>query len=162
MTEQGAESRTRVECPAAKDPAVRSFIISGILIAFGVWCFVEAYVMNKYPLGEGFNQKLNYYFNHIGGIAFPLVGLFPLVYGVVFLRRRLVADEAGIGYQGRETIPWPSVKTLDTRQARKGIIKLIYEVGGARKVLVLDSMKLQNFRDLALLVEKKTTGAERI
>lgn len=143
----------RVECPAAKDPAVRLFILAAMLIGFGVWCFHDAYLGGKYPYPEDakLNELMNYYFNHIGGIALPLAGLVPLIWGIVFLRRRLVATADGIGYAGRPPIPWQNVTRLDaTDLPRKEILRLHY--GGA-KPLVLDGWKLTRFKDLVAFVE---------
>lgn len=149
---------TRVECPPARDPAVRLFIFAGMLLAFGIWCFIDAFVRGKYPLpAEAFTwKKINLffapYFNHIGGIVLPLGGLVPLAMAVRFLTRKLVADEAGIGYAGATQTPWHAVTRLDAGDLRdKGILRL--ETAAAKPV-VLDSWKLENFKALVAFVEQ--------
>ena len=39
--DQPQEIPTRVECPAAKDPAVRLCILAALLLAFGIWCLTD-------------------------------------------------------------------------------------------------------------------------
>jgi len=167
MSEQAQDQQapTRVECRASKDPAVRRFIFAAILLALGVYCLVDAYILKKYPYPKGGSSDVNaymaYLFNHYGPFLFVPAGLALVVSAVVFLRRRLVADEEGIGYVGKERIPWTAVRSLDTARLReKGILGLRYDVGGEEKAMVLDSWKLQNFRELVMLVEKKAPAAE--
>jgi hypothetical protein len=148
----------RVECPAAKDPAVRRFILAGIIMGLGIWCFIDSYVwptVSKSELGE-FNKMLKYYFNHIGAFALTLGALIPLIGGIRMLKSTLVADESGIGYVGSRQIPWSAVKHLDASNlADKGILRLQYDMGQGEQTLVLDSWKLQNFKPLVALVEQK-------
>lgn len=163
MNEQthGQEVPTRVECPAAKDPAVRLFILAAVLIAGGLWCFLDGYVRGLPKKRETINEQATYYLNHVGGIVFPLAGLVPLAWGVVFLRRKLVADEEGIGFLGKAKVPWSAVRSLDTsRLAGKGILTLRHDHGGQDGRLVLDGWKLQNFRELVALVEKMAAPGE--
>jgi len=152
------EVPSQVECPAARDPAVRLFIFAFILIGFGVWCFYDAYVLGKYKLADNMdvNAWAGFFLNRVGGVAFPLVGLIPLAMGIVHLRRKLVADADGIGYVGKDKIAWSAVRALGSEQlASKGILHVRYDAGGQEKVLTLDGWKLQNFRDLVLLLESK-------
>ena len=158
---QSQESPRQVECPAAKDPAVRLFIFAAILIGFGAWCFIDGYVKEGPSLDEikGINQHFTYYLNHGGGIVFPIAGLVPLVWGVVFLRRRLIADDEGVGYAGKDKLAWSDVKSLDSSKlAGKGILKLLYVSEGRERAFVLDGWKLQNFQALVAMVEKKVGG----
>jgi hypothetical protein len=158
---QSQEVPTSVECPAAKDPAVRLFIVSAMLIGGGIWCFLDGYIKHKPAKVETVNEIATYYTNHVGGILLPLLGLIMLIWGIVFLRRRLVADQDGIGYVGKEKIPWTAVRSLDTgKLASKGILRLRYDSEGTEAVLVLDGWKLQGFRELVMLVEKKVKPAE--
>ncbi len=162
---QNQQTPTRVECRAAKDPAVRRFIFAAILLGFGIYCSVDAYILKKYPHPKGgssdVNAYLTYLLNHYGPFLFVPAGLALVVSAVVFLRRKLVADEEGIGYVGKERIPWTAVRSLDTAKLRdKGILGLRYDAGGEEKTMVLDSWKLQNFRELVTLVEKKAPAAE--
>jgi len=144
----------RVECPPARDPAVRLFIMAGMLLAFGLWCYYEAFVLGKFklPPEPGINDLFGYYLNHWGTVVLPLGGLVPLVMGIRFLRRVLVADAEGIRMPGSPAITWKDVKRLDaTDLAGKGFLRLDY---GQAKPLVLDSWKLQNFKALVAFIEK--------
>ncbi len=161
---QNEEVPTSVECPAAREPAVRLFIVAGILIGFGLWCFVDVHVRGKYPWKEDANtsEVFSYWFNQGGAFVFPLLGLIPLGLAAASLRRKLVADEEGIGYVGKEQIAWSAIRSLDAAKlADKGILRLDYEAGGGQKTLKLCNWKLQNFRALVLLVEKKVPAAKQ-
>lgn len=153
------EVPSRVECPAKKDPAVRWFIMAGMLLVFGVYCFIDHFIRGKYPYADpsaDLNAYLKYVFNHYGAIVFNAAGLVLLVLGVAALRRRLIADQEGIGYVGKEKLPWSAFTGIDSADlADKGILRLGYAAGGKTETLVLDSWKLQNFRDLIALVEAK-------
>lgn len=146
----------RVECAAARDPAIRVFVIAAMLIGFGAWCFYDAYVKGSYPADkvETFNDALSYWFNHAGAFVFPALGLIPLVMGAAMLRRRVVADGEGIGFAGKARIAWGDVTRLDaSRWDPKGILVLI-SADDAK--LVLDEWKLDktNFRTLVAFVEQ--------
>jgi len=144
----------RVECPPARDPAVRLFIMTGMLLVFGLWCFYDHYIVGhyQYPKDGNVNDAARYYFNHWGGIILPLGGLVPLALGIRFLRRVLVADAEGIRVPGSPAIAWKDVKRLDaTDLAGKGFLRLDY---GQAKPLVLDSWKLQNFKAMVAFIEK--------
>ena len=156
--EQNNEAPTRVECPASKDPAVRLFIVAGMLIVAGVYCFVDHFIMGKYQYPDPYelNAYLKYLFNHYGVFVFLPPGVIALIWGIILLRRKLLADEDGIGYAGKEKIPWAAVRSLDSSDlADKGILRLRYEADGQEMTLKLDKWKLQNFRSLVLLLEKK-------
>lgn len=146
---------SKVECPATTEPSIRFFIIAAMCIGFGAWCFYEAYVVGDGGKDYG-NDIFNKYFNHVSGIALPILGLVPLIWGIIMLRRRLLADEEGIGYVGKEKIPWSAARSLDTgKLADKGILYLHYDAGGGERMMTLDSYKLANFRNLVGLVERK-------
>lgn len=143
----------RIECPPARDPAVRLFIMAGMLLLFGLWCFYDAYIKGAYPYPPDgdVNKLAKYYFNHVGGIALPLAGLVPLVLGLRFLKRIVVADAESISVPGTPAVAWKDIKRLDaTDLPGKGILRLEY---GQDKPLVLDSWKLQNFKKLVAFVE---------
>ncbi|MCK4625098.1 MAG: hypothetical protein KAV00_07305 [Phycisphaerae bacterium] len=155
---QSDEIPTKVECLATREPAVRLFIVAGILIGFGLWCAFDVHVKKKYEWKENANtsEVFSYWFNHGGAVVFPLLGLIPLGMAVVSLRRKLLADDEGIGYVGKKKIPWSAVSSLDAAKlADKGIIHLHYKTDGTEGILTLDGWKLQNFRSLVQLVEKK-------
>ena len=156
---------TRVECAAAKDPAVRLFIGAAGLLGFGGWCFYDAFLAggeySTLPANATLNQMLGYWFNHGGAILFPILALIPLVLAALFLRRRIVADAEGIGYVGKDKIAWDTVEKLDTsRWESKGIL-VIRAAGDAS--LTLDEWKLdkKHFRDLIALVENSVPPEAR-
>ena len=162
MTETDSlpQAPQRVECPAAKDPAVRLFILAAMLVGFGVWCFIEGVVHKKYPYeaGDDINALLNHVLNVYGGFVLVPLGLVAAVWGVVFLRRTLVADEAGIGYQGKEHVAWERISKLDASRLKgKGLLELHYDDAK----LTLDSWKLQNFQDLVRVVEANVPEEKR-
>jgi len=150
----------RVVCPAARDPAVRLFIVAGMLIIFGAWCAYDSFIAGKYPYPDdgNVNDVAKFYFNRGGGIVLPIAGAVPLVWALVCLKRKLVADAAGIGYEGKPPIPWDSVTGLDaTLLEEKGILKVNH---GGGKTLVLDSWKLTNFKALVAFVEARVGGPD--
>ena len=149
---------TSVECSAAKDPAVRLFIVAGMALGAGIYCGVDHFIRKMYPYPDPYelNAYLKYIFNHYGTFVFSMSGIILFVWAIVFLRRKLVADEEGIGYVGKEKISWNSVISLDSSQlADKGVLRLVHKAGGGQKTLKLCSWKLQNFRSLVLLLENK-------
>jgi hypothetical protein len=154
MNESPAETKPdRVECPAAMDPAVRLFIVAAMLLGFAAWCYVEK---EKYPAPAAWdwshvNEAGNYVLNNFGPYVFGPVGLVFLAWGVVFLRRRLIADQEGIGYVGQRKVPWDRITKLDAGMLKnKGILSVHCS---EQDKLVLDSWKLKNFRDLVAFVE---------
>ncbi|MBS3734008.1 MAG: hypothetical protein KGY99_03690 [Phycisphaerae bacterium] len=157
----GSETPRKITCPATKDPAVRLFIGAAMMIGFGVWCWTD---LGSFPKPDvpfsikSINPWSGYLFNHIGAYVLLPLGLVPLLWGIVFLRRRLVADEEGVGYAGREKIAWRQIETVDaTKLKDKGILVLH---AGKRK-LKLDSWKLQNFKELVAFVETHAPDAAR-
>ena len=150
-----APQSERIECPPARDPAVRLFIIAAMLLLFGGWCFYEHYIAGNYQKPTDPDASVNlwagYFLNAWGAIVFTLGGLIPLFLGIRFLRRIVVADARGINYPGQGDLAWKDVKKLDADDlADKGILRLEY---GSDKTLVLDSWKLQNFKALVAFVE---------
>ncbi|MBN1941667.1 MAG: hypothetical protein JW849_00060 [Phycisphaerae bacterium] len=145
----------RVEASAARDPAIRLGIAAVMLIAMGLWCLHDR---DKYDPPDAWdlkhiNEASKYAFNAYGVFAFTPPGVVLGLWALRFLRRKLIADQDGIGYLGKEKIPWGSITNVDTSQAKsKGILKLFY---GDGKKLTLDSWKLTNFRELISLVESK-------
>ena len=115
METESSASVNRVECTAARDPAVRLFILALMMLMFAAWCYVEAYVQKKYPYPDpwNINAYANYALNHYGPFVFGPPGLVVLVHAIVFLRRRLIADEEGIGYAGKGKLRWDRVDCLD-------------------------------------------------
>lgn len=148
----------RVECPAAKDPSVRLFIGAAMALVFGVLMVYDAYIAKKCPYPDssksnpyGINAWSNHALNHYGPFIFLPGGLVLAWWGVVALRRVLVADGEGIGYRGKERHAWGDITSVDaSRLKTKGILVLHF---GPSARLVLDSWKLVGFRDLVAFVE---------
>lgn len=155
--EQGSVSGVpqRVEAGATRDPAIRLGIAAIMLIGMGFWCFLDR---DKYEKPEAWDMKhindvAKYAFNAYGVFVFMPPGVVLGVWALLFLRRKLIADQDGIGYAGKKKIPWGNITKVDTSQAKsKGILKLQY---GEGKTLTLDNWKLTNFRELISLVESK-------
>lgn len=146
---------SRVECAAARDPAIRLLIAAAMLIGMGLWCFLDRDRYDPPPAWDRkhINEASKYVFNAYGVFVFTPPGVVLAIWTVIFLRRRLLADAEGIGYVGKEKIPWSAIVSLDASQARsKGIVVLHY---GEGKKLVLDNWKLTNFRELISLVESR-------
>ena len=145
----------RIECPPAKDPAVRWFIFAAMMLGFAVYTIYDHYILGNYPKPDPYalNPYLKYLFNHYIPYLLAPLGLISLIAAVRHLMRKLVADTEGIGYAGKGNIPWDRITKLDaTRLKEKGILTLEH---GQDQKLVLDSWKLQNFRQLVAFIEKK-------
>jgi hypothetical protein len=147
---------TSVTCPASKDPAIRTFIMAAMLVGIGIWCWMDAVNPNIYPYPkawdiENINDAAGYAFNHwTPWVALP-IGAFIALRGFMALRLVLTADADGLGYAGKDKRPWDKITALDASKLKdKGILTVEYEGG---EELVLDSWKLQNFRDLVGVVE---------
>ena len=148
-----------VECAPTTEPAVRWFIFAAITIGAAIYCWLDR---GNYPAPETWdldhiNEITGHLFNHYGPYLFAPLGLLAIAMAVVHLRSRLIADEEGIGYAGKQKHTWDQVKKLDVSALKaKGILYLTLDDGSEMK---LDSWKLQNFRDLVALIEKKVPGA---
>ena len=145
----------QIKCLPTKDPAIRILALAVMLLVFGVWCFLDR---AKYPAPKAWdfqhiNEASKHAMNNYGPILLIPLGLIFGGMGVRYLMRRLIADETGIGYAGKEKIAWDAITELDAEKLKsKGILYLRY---GDDKSLTLDSWKLTNFRDLVTLVESK-------
>ena len=153
----------KVECRSTKDPAIRIFIITGMFLGFGSWCFLEAHILKKYeyaPLSwENLNKWSSWVLNYCGPFIFIPVGVIFLILGILFIRRRLVADQEGIGYAGKTKLKWVDISQLDAKRLKsKGIVALNHEGGK----LVLDSYKLTDFKNLLKLIEQKIPQDKQI
>jgi len=152
MTETpAATEKQRVECPATKDVTVTRLIIAAVLIGVGVWCLIDR---GNYPqpvpweMGKG----MGYILNNFGPFVFIPAGLAAIAWGLAAMKRRLVADEEGIGYVGKQKVPWKEIKCLDASRLEEiQIVRLIH--GQDEKVMRLDGVKLGNFRELLAFVE---------
>ncbi|MGA2265643.1 MAG: hypothetical protein ABSH10_04350 [Phycisphaerae bacterium] len=153
MNDAEQSAAGRVICPAAKDPAVRVLIGAAMALGLGLWMGYDAYVANKYPYPHPYNinDYAKYVLNHYGPFVLVPIGLALVVWAVVMLRRVLVADGEGLGYEGGAKHLWATVTSVDAALlASKGILVLGLQ-GGAK--LVLDAWKLRNFKELVAFVE---------
>ena len=136
MSETNTED-VRVECQATRDPAIRLFIAAALFLGFAAWCFYEGHILDKYeykPYAEDINKFSTWALNYYGPFIFAPPGLVLALWGMLYLRRRLIAE----------------VKQLDATQLKsKGILTLVHENGE----LKLDSWKLTNFKPLVAFVE---------
>ena len=151
----------QVTAPASTEPAVRLFIMAAMLLGIGLWCLYDGYFTDQFKSGppDELNPYLNYAFNRYGPFVFIPVGLVFLVLGLLGMRKTIVADQEGIGYEGKARIPWSNVTGMDASKLKdKGILKLHYHEGGGKVELVLDSYKLKNFKELVRLVEAKVSA----
>jgi len=152
------QGQERVVCPSSHERAVRLFIVAGILIGFGVYCFVDAFVRGKYPhvrLSEDLNGWAEWAFNFFGTFVFTGLGVIPLVIAIASLNHTMIADAEGIGYVGKTKTPWSSVVSLDASQLQKKQI-LSLECPGGRRIK-LDGYKLRNFKELVAFVERRVS-----
>jgi len=146
-------SPSRIEAKPATDPLVRLLAAMAMFLGFAIYCAVDA----EDPPAAWDLQHINEassYALHVGGpFVFGIIGLVLAGMAIRFVRRRLVADETGLGYLGREKIAWDAITEIDAKTLQsKGILKLRHHPD---KTLTLDSWKLTNFRELVALVERK-------
>jgi hypothetical protein len=152
----------RVECPPNNDPGVRLFIAAGLLLAMGIYCVIDiargayGYVSPS----EDINAFGKWAFNFGGQFAFSIPGLVLLVWGVMFFRRKCVADAEGIHYAyfSSQPILWSEIERIDASQLRgKGLLKVHATEG---RNITLDSWKLKNFKPLVAFVEQHVDAAK--
>jgi hypothetical protein len=146
---------TRVECRASNDPFVRRLLISVMILGGATWITVDHYVMGNYTKRADFNDNVAFLFNHYLPFVLAPLGLVLLGRALVEYTRRLVADEKGIGYAGKEPIVWGQITRIDAALlGPKGLLILHYTQDGQEKTLKLDSYYFRNFRDIVTLVER--------
>ena len=146
---------TRVVCPAVLDLAIRPLVLAVALIAFGIWCAMDQ--QPHKPFDDDMNSWLTWAMNFYGQFAFPAIGLIPLYFGVRVLRRKMVADEQGVGFEGKEKIAWSAVTGLDASELKsKQILVLIHSQG---QRYTLDGFDLRNFRQLVDFIEARVPHA---
>ena len=142
-------SGSRVVCRAAQDLVVRPAILAAALVAFGIWCALDQ--KDYQPFATDMNAWLTWAMNFYGQFVFSALGLIPLYFAIRAHRRRLVADEAGIGYQGKQSIPWSDVTGLDAGELEAK--QILHVLHGRGERFTLDGFNLQNFAELVTFVE---------
>jgi hypothetical protein len=146
------KSPAEVECPAANDPGVRMFIVAAMCIAFAVWCFMDPNKQQpKYWDMDHATDVARYVTNAIMPYVLAPIGVLLVIWGIVYMGRRLIADDEGIGYDGKQKIRWNEFKKMDASKLKKGLLYLYY--GPDEKKLTLDSWKLKNYKPLIEFVE---------
>ena len=155
---------TRVECRASNEPFVRQLIIVAMILGGAVWIHLDPSENGHAWKPGDLNNNLSFLYNYYLPCVLAPLGLAFL--GWVFFQhsRRLVADEKGIGFAGKEQIAWGRVTRIDAALlASKGLLTLHYvqdgpagqeNSGNAEKTLKLDSYKFHNFRDLVAFAER--------
>jgi hypothetical protein len=146
------ESPNRVECPAANDPGVRMFIVAAMCIGFAVWYYLDSNkAVPKHWDWEHVSEVAGYVTNAIMPYVLAPIGLLMIIWGIVYMGRKLIADDEGIGYDGKQKIRWNEFKKMDAAKLKKGLLYLYY--GPDEKKLTLDSWKLKNYKQLIEFVE---------
>jgi hypothetical protein len=158
MTENSSAAGTaRVECPTAKDPYIRMLIVGIVMIGWGLLSGYDALVKkdNSGNRVYSLDNKPSHFLFNLGMFGLlPPAGIVALVWAQRIRRRRLVADEEGLGYVGREKIAWGRLQRLVPRG--KGLLDVYYAAAdGTQRRLKLDSWMLKNFNDLAKFIEAK-------
>ncbi len=146
----------QVECTATRETAVRMFIIAAMLLGLGAYCVYDGYIVDKYPykpFDEDINAWATWAFNQYGPYVFIPAGLIVIFFAIRSLRRRLIADDDGIGYAGKDKIPWGQITALDASVLQSK--QILYLRHGQDKKLALDGYKLNNFRDLVAFIEER-------
>ena len=151
-TGNGPAASKRVECRAAKDPAVRLFIIAAMLIGVGLWCLTDWRERPEAWDARHINEVSGYLLNNWGPFLFLPGGLVVVYWAIRFLRRVLIADGEGVGYAGKDRISWDKIEKVDATELPQGFLRIEHDGG---EVLTLDSWKLQNFRDLVAFLETR-------
>ena len=149
---------TRVICPSVRDLVVRPLILAVGLVGFGIWC---AFDQQEYaPFDKDMNTWLTWAMNYYGQFAFTALGMIPLYFAVRAMRRRLVADETGVGFQGKETVAWSSVTGLDASELKGK--QILYLLHGQGQRYTLDGFDLRNFAELVAFVEDHVPQAAAV
>ncbi|MFP4107334.1 MAG: hypothetical protein ACLFVU_14785 [Phycisphaerae bacterium] len=153
MSASSSGSSERVVCPASKDTAVRLFIGAGILIGFAIYCFVDAVPKPETMAWNGgdINATLEWILHAYGPWVFTPPGILLIVLAILSLRKKLIADEEGIGYEGRKRYAWDDFTAVDATELKTKDILVLK--AGSDDQLVLDGYKLTNFKQLVAYVE---------
>jgi hypothetical protein len=149
-----AETKPLV-CSVMRDPVVRMAIAVAMFIGFAVYCRVD--VEDKPTVWDlkHINDVAKWGLHVYGPYAFGVPAAAWAVWTVMFIRRKLIADEDGIRYRyfNSDPIAWEDITRVDASKLKsKGIVVLHYGRGGK---MTLDSWKLSNFKQLVALIETK-------
>ncbi len=155
----GGQPAARVECSASNDPFVRRLIIAAMMLGGAVWILLDPSESGHTWKPGDLNNDLSFLYNFYLPYVMIVLGLVLLGWSLLAHSRRLVADEKGIGFAGKEPIAWGRLTRIDaTLLVSKGLLILHYTPAGrdqGEKSLKLDSYSFRNFRDLAAFVERQ-------
>lgn len=151
------QAPSQAEAPAAFDVALRPFIVAAMTLGFGVWCVIDAYVRNLYPYSKyeesgNINDYMSFAFNHYAPFVLIPIGLLALVYGIVLLQRKAVADEQGLFKTGHDKIAWNQITRLDASKLASDKSLVIHH--GQGQTLVLHGRDHRNFADLVAVIDR--------
>jgi len=134
------------------------FIVAIMLIGFGAYCAYDAFLATENGEAKYSPEKnaANYYFNVVCGVVLPPAGMVPLIWGLLMLRRKFIADQEGLGYVGKPKVAWSRVNKLVERGA--GQLDVFHDAADGQEagVLQIDSWKLKHFAELIALIDAKT------
>ncbi len=146
---------TQLVCSPTSDPAVKPFIIAAMTLGFAGYDIYDHYILGNFPKPDPYNlnDHLKYLFNHYIPYLLIPIGLVAIVIGLRNMRRKLVADEKGIHYDGAN-VAWDEIEELDASQLKdKQILGVVY---GGGKRLTLEAWKLKSFRELVAFIEARS------
>ena len=161
MTES---TTTLIECKSTRDPLLRLGFLVAMLVGFGLWCVYEMNLIDGAPkysyksMSDDFNTWATWAFNFYGQFVFTGLGLLLAWKALKFKNQVLTADDAGVGYVGREKIAWADVIEMDLSKFKAKEI-MVLKAGDTS--ITLDGWKLQNFRDLIAKVEAALPDVKR-
>lgn len=142
-----------VEAAPSKDPAVRQFAIAAMLIGFGLYTVYDHYILGNFQDGPDINTHWKYLFNHYLPYLLLPAGSIALGIGIRGLRRRLLANNTGIGYKGGQLIAWNDIQQVDARLLpSKGYITIVHGQGRKFKI---DSYCFQNVKAVVAYIERQ-------
>jgi len=151
-------SPAKVQCTAAKDPAVRLFIIAAMAIGAAIWCWSDR---RPYPEVWDFkhiNDVAAYLLNNWGPFLFAPAAIVVALLAIRHLMLRAEANDEGITLRNK-TLRWPEITRIDASELKKGTVVLETSDGSQMK---LHSWKLRNFKELIAFVESKLPDVERV
>jgi hypothetical protein len=158
MDETTSTPDKQIVCPTRRDSVLRLVIIGVVLLGFGIWCMIDLGKYPHKPFSEDINAWGKWATNFYGSFVCPILGAAMLIWAFLALRRKLVADEQGIGYAGKEKIPWSDVTGLDTSDLQDR--QILYLQHGQGQKLKLDGYKLQDFKELLAFLESRVPGGD--
>ena len=156
MNESAATPTKEIICPATRDSAIRPLFIGVGVLAFGIWCMTDQREHVPFSM-KNINSWSTWALNFYGAIVCPILGVISLIWGFLVLRRKLIADDQGIGFVGKPKISWSDVTGVDASALQDK--QILYLLHGQGDKLMLDGYKLKNFKELIAIVESHAPGA---